>query len=621
MIHQFGFGHGFLLACELDVTRKICTLKDATPDQLIVNNFADVTEVIFKNAKFTKTPQKVIDRFAPLQRLDMSKNSFAELNFAEVRDTLTLLAILDVSTNNITELQSNTFAKTTNLKELYLSRNQIEALPSTVFFALPKLRLLDLSHNKIKAISQDNMFGFLKSLQFIYLNHNGINRLRTSFGNVTTLVEFDGSHNDLKDWSLTFVPGSTMRLNLAYCGLKDSYTSSSDKEELNLEGNMIEVMKITGKVTRLRANNNIIRQVEIDPSIELEALELANNYISDIGNITKVDNLQILDLSGNRLKNTIKGDVFSKLTALTYLSLRDTDATITDDLLEKNTRLMYLDISKNRIGKFDLKVLKFLVNLEILKLDSNDLTEIIGYEDVKEFLPELSSIGLSNNMFSCSYLQKLLASLQNSLVEVAIPLNYLEYLFPNIKGLKCISDVANLTNQLITMDNVINLQDEKFKDDVRMKMRSIQDDMNSQKQSLNSHDAQLQEVAKIIKDSIKDLSTNTQNQLANLSGKSDMKEDLLKKLQELQVKVEQLNSDTDNKLDKISGNMDSSTVDKLVMNTQDNIAGLKSEVKAIVVLSVILLIMSVGVIALFLKEKLQRRSAMGRSYSEQHLTL
>lgn len=590
-------------------------------DSILLDNFKGTKTLILAQAQTSKIPQTVIDRFQPLDKLDLSKNSFTELLFDSITNTLTNLAILDASSNNITTLTANVFAKTTNLKELYLSRNQIGSLPSTVFFQLPKLTLLDLSHNQIKAIAQDNMFGFLRQLRFIYLNHNGITKLRTSFGNVTNLVEFDGSHNDLRDWSLTFASGSTVKLNLAYCGLKNSYSSAADKEELDLEGNQIEIMKITGKVTRLRANNNIIRQVEIDPSIQLEALELANNFITDITNITKVDNLQVLDLSGNKLKANIKGDIFSELTALTYLSLRDTGAVITPELLEKNTRLMYLDISSNRIGSFDLKFLKFLTNLEILRLDSNEMAELIGYEDAKEFLPELATIGLSNNMFSCSYLQKLIKALQTALVEVSIPMSALESIYPNIKGIKCIKDMANLTDQLVSVDNIINMQDEGFKDDIRTKLRAIQDDIMNQKQALSGHDQQLQDVSGKITDGIKDVLANTNSKFSDLSNNAGKNEEVFNKLKELQANLDRINKETGDKLEKISGNLDSPKMDQMVMDTHGDIDGLKSTTVTTVVVSLLLLLAVVAVLAMLLKEKYKTRFMSQRSYSEQQLTL
>lgn len=590
-------------------------------DSILLDNFKGTKTLILAQAQTSKIPQTVIDRFQPLDKLDLSKNSFTELLFDSITNTLTNLAILDASSNNITTLAANVFTKTTNLKELYLSRNQIGSLPSTVFFQLSKLTLLDLSHNQIKAIAQDNMFGFLRQLRFIYLNHNGITKLRTSFGNVTNLVEFDGSHNDLKDWSLTFASGSTVKLNLAYCGLKNSYSSAADKEELDLEGNQIEIMKITGKVTRLRANNNIIRQVEIDPSIQLEALELANNFITDITNITKVDNLQVLDLSGNKLKANIKGDIFSELTALTYLSLRDTGAVITPELLEKNSRLVYLDISANRIGSFDLKFLKFLTNLEILRLDSNEMAELIGYEDAKEFLPELATIGLSNNMFSCSYLQKLIKALQTALVEVSIPMSTLESIYPNIKGIKCIKDMANLTDQLVSVDNIINMQDEGFKDDIRTKLRAIQDDIVNQKQAFSGHDQQLQDVSGKIKEGIKEVLANTNSKFSDLSNNAGKNEEVLDKLKELQANLDRINKETGAQLEKISGNLDSPKMDQMVMDTHGDIDGLKSTTVTAVVVSLLLLLAVVAVLAMLLKEKYKTRFMSQRSYSEQQLTL
>lgn len=68
-------------------------------------------------------------------------------------------------------------------------------------------------------------------------------------------------------------------------------------------------------VKRIKANNNKIREVKI---------EMSNNFITDIWDMTRLHSLVVLHLSANPLKNSIKGDILSHLASLTHLSLMNT---------------------------------------------------------------------------------------------------------------------------------------------------------------------------------------------------------------------------------------------------------------------------------------------------------
>lgn len=617
LLASFSMAFTFLPMCEMDAKGKSCTLNFVKIDAILLTEPATFPQLVFRQTYMTRIPVKIISQFSNLEKLDLSGNSFTELTLPPNMDAL---KILDASKNNITTLDSNVFANTPNVQEIYLSRNNISVLPPTVFFTATSLTLIDLSHNQIKWINADNIFGFTKNLKFVYLNNNAINKMRTSFANVTNLVEVDASHNNLLDWSLTFAGGSSVKLNLAYCGLKNAYSSAADKEELNLEGNEIEVMKITGRVVRLRANNNIIRQVEINPSIQLEALELANNLITDIGNITKVSKLQVLDLSGNRLRNSVKGDILSDLPDLVYLSLRNTGLTsISKDLFESNNRLVYLDIGGNRVGNFDIRQLRYLTNLEILKLDSNEMAELLGYEDLKEYLPELSTLQIDNNMFSCSYLAKVIAAMKSLSVDVSVSLNNLEFLFPNVRGIKCINDGGNMTSQLVALDNVISTKDDAYKDLVKQSLKEIVGGLSEHMRALNSQGAVLQNASKSFEKVI-ELQNGTGSQISSIAESMKQNGVILEKVSDVQGKVDLLKTLTDEKLEQIAGAVkESPTQDKLIVDTRDDIVGLKSKVVTSTTLSVIGLVCLCGVLLVLIKDRFAARveAARSRSYSSQ----
>lgn len=449
------------LACNFDSTGKVCTLQGIDEDVPVTHNIAEVSTLSFEDTKISMIPQKIIDSFPSLEELDLSHNSFTELNFVDITDTLTNLTTLNANTNNISTLAEDVFHKTPKLRVLYLARNQIQSLPATVFSGLSSLEQLDLSYNEIRTIDQEQIFGNLANLHWIHLSYNGMMTLKVDMSNSTNLLVFDARKNELSsgsDTHLVFASESIV-ISMAYCNMESYHHEDNlTVHELDLNNNTIEWLKITGAVTRVRANNNNITSLEIDPLSKIETLQLGNNKITDISNITNLETLQVLDLSGNDLKSSINTETFSNLTALTHLNLRNTGLTMPQSFSWANNQLMILDLSMNNLGNFDVHNLEYLTNLEFLGLDSNNMSELNRFEDIKDVLPQLRHIGLSNNTFSCSYLETLIKTLAEDGVEPLMAVSDLEYVLPNVKGIKCIKDEDEVTtDQIVSMDNIKGL--------------------------------------------------------------------------------------------------------------------------------------------------------------------
>lgn len=347
------------LAQGITCTGPICTLNNVQANVFLSNNLTGVTTLVMKNTKLSKIPLKIIASFPPLDKLDLSENTFTELSLPEIPNTVNYLTVLDVSRNSLATLTPSVFTHTPNLKELDLSRNQIQSVGSTNFSIMPDLTLIDLSHNKINVIEYSSRFTLdnLPNLRFLYLNHNGMQKFYLELRGSPNIELLDASYNNFNfdSWWFNFPKSTEVHLNVAFSGVT---TIRSQKD-------------IYGCVKRLKANNNLIQDLKIEPGMQLEELELSSNKISDIRSLTRLHNLRVLDLSENPLQNSLKGDIFVNLTALTHLSLKNTRTTIKKDLLEMNTNLKFLDLSNNQIGNFDLHTLKNLTNLEILRLDSN----------------------------------------------------------------------------------------------------------------------------------------------------------------------------------------------------------------------------------------------------------
>ncbi|XP_055680390.1 toll-like receptor Tollo isoform X1 [Lutzomyia longipalpis] len=424
----------------------------------------ELESVEFRNCNLPKLPLTLFTTYTGLTRVDISKCQMRQLNGKTTLMNAKKLKILDMSENNLDDLPDGVFSEGAELVELYLARNQISTVSNNAFAGLKKLELLDLSFNTIKTIRGD-VFWDLRQIKFIYINNNAMSTMRINFVNCTNLIEYDGSHNDLTDWSLTFPGKSKVVLNLSYTKLKNTYSSAADKGELIINGNAVDYIKILGQVSRVSAKYNKIRYVEIDPSLPIYMLEFTGNFITDIGNITKIKTLEKLDLSENRLL-PLTSTTFSKMEELRVLSLRSTGIAIDGELLTAQKKLIFLDISGNELTQLNLRHLKALTSLKTLFVHENKLTELQHLDDIKEILPSLTTISLSKNRFTCTYLTKMLQILENLKVNVLLDTkNLATSLNTNVLGIDCFAtdDVASgnttqLEKMLIFRETALDLE-------------------------------------------------------------------------------------------------------------------------------------------------------------------
>ncbi|XP_055713354.1 leucine-rich repeat protein soc-2 homolog [Phlebotomus papatasi] len=427
----------------------------------------EMVSVEFKNCNFPKVPITLLSTYPNVMRVDMSKCQMRQLNGKMTLSGAKKLKILDMSENNLDELSDGVFSEGAELVELYLARNQISTVAINAFAGLKKLEILDLSFNTIKTMRGD-VFWDLRQIRIIYVNNNAMSTMRISFVNCTNIEEFDGSHNDLSDWSLTYPAKSKVVLNLSYCKLKNTYSSAADKGDLIIDGNAVDYIKIYGQVTRVSAKYNKLRFAEIDPKLPITTLEFAGNYITDIANITKIKTVEKLDLSENRLL-PLTSETFSLMQELRVLNLRSTGISLNGELLTNQKKLIHLDISANDLTSLNLRDLKTLTSLKTLFLHENKLTELKHLEDIKEILPSLTTISLSKNRFTCSYIQRILTLLENLRINVLLDTKNLANLNTNVLGIDCYATddvVANnssaLQRMLIFRESALDLEN-RFK--------------------------------------------------------------------------------------------------------------------------------------------------------------
>lgn len=403
------------------------------------NNITEITTSVFIGA-------------ASLLRLDLSYNSIIKINEHAFKG-LTILDRLSLSNNKIKILDKNLFIDNQYLESLALDNNEIENLDSEIFIKLIRLRDIDLTNNKLKQI-QSNLF-------------------ENSYNLDTLLI----SGNQLKEFNLNHRNPATL---------------------LQLDNNQLKSLIING-TKNIKAENNNISVITSYTPMTLEKLLLSNNSINNIKYIQDFINLISLDLSYNKI-GLINVTTFDKLKRLKVLILRNTGIRgITFGTFSKQTNLEILDLSYNNLCTLNLDIfVPYLLKLQEFYIDGNNLTEIRGKMSFSFAFPALSTLGLSNNNFNCSYLHRIITPIfLSTYVKLHIDRNETnDGLTPHIRGISCHSDESIYSITISTTisnikENSKILNNNQYQD--KQKSLDIQKSLHLSIDRLKIHEKQLEQ--------------------------------------------------------------------------------------------------------------------------------
>lgn len=378
-------------------------------------SYLSLSDMNLTDATFNATHSK-------LELLDLSKNRLNSLNFTGIFENL---EILDVSRNNLTEIPSSIFNFIPNAVEINLSHNQISVFANDTFSHLELMQFLDLSGNLIQSID-GKLFENNKKLTTLRLENNLITRidcnmfdlLQKSAGvnkksqgndhqlekieeNWKNLIEIDLScmKNALK-MDLDDMNGVTFRRNDG-SGFHCSKEMLRNLKYLNISGLHIEN---TTKLLQFLGES-------------LESLDVSSNFIGplNVQTFEKLTNLKILNLSRTNLSN------------------------FGFETFYHQKKLFTLDLSFNQLKKLNFTLLfRNFKNLKTLNLENDDLTEVDTV--TKLIFPNLASLAISKNHFSCDYLATFLFQWHN-LHLMNNPSNQ-----TNIDGVDCYHNPKNFDN-------------------------------------------------------------------------------------------------------------------------------------------------------------------------------
>lgn len=120
---------------------------------------------------------KIVERdrltaFGEIQELDLSFNEITQLD-ADTFDDLKNLEVLKINTNRLKDVHVDLFKELRNLDKLWISFNKIKTLPAAIFQNNKRIKDIGLSGNRLTELHID-LFKDLRNLEYLALNQNQI---------------------------------------------------------------------------------------------------------------------------------------------------------------------------------------------------------------------------------------------------------------------------------------------------------------------------------------------------------------------------------------------------------------------------------------------------------------
>lgn len=277
---------------------------------------------------------------------------------------------LDLSSNQLNELDFDSFRNTRKLQYLNLANNQLNELPGEIFKFVSGLRVINLSNNNIRSLPE-NLF-FNEGLEILNLAHNQLTKIPVS--SVTnmaglTVCHMDLSHNHIAAVDLSNKFRSLSHLDLSHnrlIRLEDAgFATLPHLMQLNLGHNA--ELEVTGRafiglencLLQLNLDNVSITAFPDLPLPFLRRLTIADNELPFVPPelATNMTSLNSLDLSYNDLTNVPL--LTHSLPKLRELSLSGNPISVLTNtsLIGAAETLKVLDISNLQLNSFEVTLI------------------------------------------------------------------------------------------------------------------------------------------------------------------------------------------------------------------------------------------------------------------------
>lgn len=323
-----------------------------------------------------------------IEALDLSGNHLRSI-LASPLGFYTALRQLDLSTNEISFIQTGVFQALPHLEHLNLAHNHLAAgtvLSTPGLGPLPRVTSLDLSGNSLYSGLVERLLGEAPALRALSLAQNSLTRLgRRTFWGTPALERLDLHSNvlmDIEDGAFEALP-HLAHLNLS----RNSLTCISDFSLQQL------------RVLDLSCNSIEAFQTAPDPQAEYQLawLDLRENKLLHFPDLASLPRLLYLNMSNNLIRlptGLAQGGegIHAPSEGWSALPFSNPSGNASGHAL---SQLLNLDLSYNEIELVPEGFLEPLTSLRFLNLSRNCLRAFVGLR--AGFLPCLVHLDVSHN--------------------------------------------------------------------------------------------------------------------------------------------------------------------------------------------------------------------------------
>ena len=368
---------------------------------------------ITKNLLNNKEISKAFENLQFLKNLEMSSNNLTFIDDETFRG-LSSLTNIDLSNNNLQNITINSFSYSNRLRSLFLENNFIAEINPELFKKKHFLTLLSFRNNSIGYIRNGD-FLYLSSLSNLDLSRNDISEIQDGSLKLFFLQDLDLSYNKLTNISNSVFNGvgslRSLYLNdnkiarispnafenlqtILLLDLKNNLIQSIDFKfprsllTLYIQNNLIEYVdsKAFGmlrSLSYLEISNNRIRFLESKLFSDLHRLAsyyFNNNSISEIGSnvfpvsVSYISDLEVINFKHNNLTK------IPDLNSVSVMSLKlhyNNIQKIEKDSFKNIKYVQVIDCSNNKISSIEIGALNGIFStLSFIDFSSNQITKI-----------------------------------------------------------------------------------------------------------------------------------------------------------------------------------------------------------------------------------------------------
>ena len=344
--------------------------------------------------------------------------------------SLSFYPISDLSFNDITILQKDSFEMLKDVRKLVLSNCNITEIKQQPFTELMYLEELYLDYNKLSDTSY-NFLGTIKKLQTLDIAQNNFNvipnitglsklfDLYASGNNIKTIQ--DGTFNNTRIQNLRLSSNSQLHsiaedallpldrlkvLDVSWSALTKlpSLQYTPNLVDLNLVHSNLEELpsdlcQLVPKLSQMTANFNQLKSVpDLQNCTKISIVFLDFNNIKKIGKNTfsGLERLTSVLLHNNEIEE-IHPEAFRGLSSLSFLHIgHNSVSAIPPGLFDEVVNLENLELQYNSITSLSKDVFKHLANLQILYLNDNKISSVAD-QIFPSNMTWLQKLNISNN--------------------------------------------------------------------------------------------------------------------------------------------------------------------------------------------------------------------------------